>query len=305
MNNPLTTSCKRRAQLNVFLAVLFLINIPLFGQTETYKENALLWKVSGNGLEEPSYIFAIVKFIPADDFYMPQTVIDRLNECKILSTETLLDHHAKHELNKAAHLDGHKSIADFLSKEEYDKLKDLFVNKFGVSNMKFNLVYKHFKPVMLSTTITRLALGEDVKYYELHLIEKAREKGLLTLGLETVEREVEALEKFPIEDQVNALKHTLNNLDGQLKDYRTLIEAYKKGDLHETLEYTMHPVEKNATFKQHFIVERNKEWIPKMTSYMKESPTFFAIGASHLADEDGILHLLSQEGYTVEPVKGL
>ncbi|ELR73893.1 hypothetical protein C900_00057 [Fulvivirga imtechensis AK7] len=304
MNNPLTTSFKRSVQL-ALSAILFLIHFSSVGQTEVYKENALLWKVSGNGLEKPSYIFAIVKFIPADDFFMPKNVSERLAECKILSTETLLDHHAKHELNKAAHLDGHKSIEDFLSKEEYNKLKDLFTNKFGVSSMKFNLVYKHFKPVMLSTTITRLALGKEVKYYELHLIEKAVEKDMLTLGLETVEREVEALEKFPIEDQVNALKHTLENLDAQLADYKTLIEAYKQGDLHTTLEYTMHPVEENARFKQHFIVERNREWIPKMTSYMKESPTFFAIGASHLADEEGILHLLSQEGYTVEPVKGL
>lgn len=282
--------------------VLSALTLPAQGQTDSYKENALLWKVSGNGLSQPSYIFGIVKFIPEDDYFMPPAVIEKLNECQVLSTETLLDHHARHELNKAAHLSGHKSLEDLLPAEDYNKLRSVFTDQFGVSNVKFNLVYKHFKPVMLSTTITRLALQQNVKYYELELIEKAKQRDMVTLGLETVEREVEALEKFPLEDQLNALKHTIHNVEGQLNDYRGLIEAYKKGDLHATLEYTMHPVEDNPEFRKYFIVERNKEWLGKMKRYMKESPVFFALGASHLADEEGILHLLSEEGYTVEAI---
>lgn len=300
MNNTLTTYFNRTALFVAFAAVLA---FPAFAQTDAYKENAVLWKVSGNGLQEPSYIMAIVKFIPEKDFFMPPSATKKLNECKVLSTETLLDHHARHELNKAAHLNGHKSIEDFLSPEGYNKLKNIFTEEFGVSNTKFNLVYKHFKPVMLSTTMTRLALNENVKYYELELIKMAKEKNMLTLGLETVEREVQALEKFPLEEQVEALTHTINSLEKQVDDYKALIDAYKEGNLHKTLEYTMHPVENNEKFKEYFIIERNKEWIPKMTSYMTEAPTFFAIGASHLADEEGILHLLTEAGYTVEPVK--
>lgn len=302
MNNSLTIYFNRAVCFIAFASVLSLFSGKVYGQNDAYKKNALLWKVSGNGLQKPSYIMAIVKFIPEKDFFMPQSATEKLNECKILSTETLLDHHARHELNKAAHLSGHKSIQDFLSPEDYNKLKNTFTDDFGVSNTKFNLVYKHFKPVMLSTTMTRLALEENVKYYELELIKLAKEKNMLMLGLETVEREVQALEKFPLEEQVKALSHTLNNLEKQVDDYQALIKAYKEGNLHQTLEYTMHPVENNEKFKEYFIIERNKEWIPKMTRYMTEAPTFFAIGASHLADEEGILHLLTEAGYTVEPV---
>lgn len=113
---------------------------------------------------------------------------------------------------------------------------------------------------------------------------------------------LEALEKFPVNDQVNALKHTIDNFNQQTADYNALIKFYKAGNLHKTLEYTMHPVENNELFKQYFIVERNQEWISKMTRYMQEAPTFFAIGASHLADAEGVLNLLTKEGYNVEPI---
>lgn len=272
-------------------------------ESENYKNNALLWKVTGKDLEKPSYIFAIMKFIPEEKYYFPEAVSTAFESCEILSTETLLDHHAKHELNKAAHLEHGKTLEDYLGDEDFKKLEKLFTERLGVSKMKFDLVYKKFKPIMLSTTITRLALNKPLKYYEPELVMKAESKGMLTLGLETVEREVEALETFEIEDQVHAMRHTLDNLDSQLEDYNMIVEAYISGNLHKTLEYTLHPVENNERFRENFIVKRNKEWVPKMIEYMHQAPTFFAIGASHVADEEGVVHLLELSGYEVTPVK--
>lgn len=283
------------------LVVVLLFIIPLTTSAQSHQDNAILWQVSGNGLEQPSYVFGILKFIPTEDYFLPEVVVNKLKACKILSTETLLDHHAKHELNNAAHLPHHETIEKYLSASEYKVLHDIFHDRLGVSNMKFNLVYKKFKPIMLSTTMTRLAVG-DIHFYELDLIAKAHEYDMLTLGLETVEREVEALEKFPMEDQVKALRHSLENFDLQLENYHTLVEAYLAGDLHKTLAYFMHPVEQNESFRKHFIIERNKEWIPKMKSYMQQAPTFFALGTSHLPEDSGVLHLLVEEGYTVTPI---
>lgn len=271
--------------------------------SQGYKDNAMLFKISGNGMENPSYIFGILKFIPEKDYYWPEAAEKCFQESKILATETQLDHHAKHELNKAAHLDHGKSLKDYLGKEDFERLENLFAERLGMSKLKFDLLYKKFKPVMLSTTITRLALGEPLKYYEPILIQRANEKGMPTLGLETVEREVKALESFKIEDQITALRHTMDNLDLQLEDYKKIVEAYKSGDLHQTLEYNLHPVENNESFRQNFIVSRNKEWIKKITEYMEVGPVFFAIGASHLADDEGVLHLLELEGFTVEAIK--
>ncbi|MEM6522459.1 MAG: TraB/GumN family protein [Bacteroidota bacterium] len=286
---------------HLLLLILFSTVSVTYGQE--YNKNAIFWEVSGNGLKSPSYVMAILKFIPEPDYILPEIAIDKLKECRILSTETLLDHHTKHELNKAAHLEHHESLKDYLSKEDFRALEDLFKERLGIGRLKFEMVYSKFKPVMLSTTMTRLALQENVKFYELDLINMANENGIITMGLETVEREVEALEKFAIEDQINSLKHTINNFDQQIADYKEVVKAYSEGDLHKTLEYTLHPVEDNRMFKTYFIEKRNEEWIPKMVGYMKQAPTFFAIGASHLADEKGLLSLLEKQGYTLKPLK--
>ncbi len=100
------------------LIVILLLILPVSSFAQSHEDNALLWEVSGNGLEQPSYIFGILKFIPSDDYFLPETVTAKLKSCEILSTETLLDHHAKHELNNAAHLPHHESIDEYLSEAE-------------------------------------------------------------------------------------------------------------------------------------------------------------------------------------------
>ena len=266
-------------------------------------ENALFWEISGNGLEKSSYILATVKFLPTDKLSISKNVENKLNSSEIFATETLMDHHARHELNKAAHLPHHKSIKDYLSNEEFLRLEKLFDEKLGINKLKFETVYSQFKPVLLSVTITRLSLGKNVKYLEMELMKKAHKANLIIMGLETAEREIAAMEKFKIEDQVHALLHTMDNYDEQIAEYHEMISAYLSGDLHKTLEYTLHPSEENESFKTSFFDERNAEFVPHMESLMKKGKTFFAIGAGHLADETGVLQLLREKGYTVKHIE--
>jgi uncharacterized protein YbaP (TraB family) len=264
-------------------------------------ENAIFWEVSGNGLTTPSYLYGTIKFLPSKDYFLSKNVKNKLKASKIFATETLLDHHSLHELNKAAHLPHHQSVKDLLTAEDYDKLKDIFTKILHVSPLKFDMVYSQFKPVVLSTTMTRLSLGKNVRYYEIEMVKMARKNGILTLGLETASREIAAIESFDEESQVKALSHTIAHFDQQLAEYRELIEAYKVGDLHKTLQYALHPSEGNDTFREAFFDTRNAEWIPHMEKYMQESASFFALGAAHLADDKGIIKLLRARGYTVKP----
>jgi len=285
-------------KLTLLIVIISLACLPSQAQKV---ENSIFWEVTGNGLSAPSYIYGTVKFIPEKDYFLSKNVKNKLKECEIFATETMLDHHSLRELNKAAHLPHHESIEDLLTAEQYGNLRKIFINQLNVSKTKFELVYSQFKPVVLSTTMTRLSLGDDVKYYELELVKMAKKQGLLTLGLETASREIEAIETFSKENQTKALIHTIANFNKQKMDYKELIASYKLGNLHNTLEYTLHPSENDMSFRSHFYDQRNAEWVPQIEKYMKQSPSFFAVGVAHLADDKGLIQLLRAKGYTVSP----
>ena len=50
------------------------------------------------------------------------------------------------------------------------------------------------------------------------------------------------------------------------------------------------------------LINRNKNWIPEISKYAKEKPTFFGVGAGHLPGENGVINLLRKAGYTVKAV---
>ena len=51
------------------------------------------------------------------------------------------------------------------------------------------------------------------------------------------------------------------------------------------------------------INNRNADWVTKMPAIMSQKPTLFAVGAAHLPGPKGVLNLLRETGYVVEPMK--
>ncbi|MDX1602279.1 MAG: TraB/GumN family protein, partial [Salinimicrobium sediminis] len=59
-------------------------------------------------------------------------------------------------------------------------------------------------------------------------------------------------------------------------------------------------MDENATLLMQ--INRNKDWVKKMPVMMRERSNLFAVGAAHLTDDFGIIHLLRKKGYIVTAV---
>ena len=58
-----------------------------------------------------------------------------------------------------------------------------------------------------------------------------------------------------------------------------------------------------AGFTDILLYDRNANWAKKLQDIMTDHPVVVAVGAGHLPGEKGVINLLRQLGYTVEPVK--
>jgi uncharacterized protein YbaP (TraB family) len=56
-------------------------------------------------------------------------------------------------------------------------------------------------------------------------------------------------------------------------------------------------------FEQDFLITRNLNWIPIIVDLTKKSSCFIAVGAGHLAGENGLIRLLRNQGFSVKPLK--
>lgn len=280
--------------------VLPLLVLVAFGSNA---QHSLIWEISGNGLTKKSYLMGTLKFIGEKEFFMPAKATELIKQSEIFAIEDEVDHHAQHELNTALHFPKGQSLANVMTPEDYQKIKDLFAKEFKINAATFDKKYSHIKPLPLSIIMTRLSLGEKVKFYDIELLLIAKKHDVVAYSLEPIEREAEALNSFSIEDQVKALVHSVNNFASQKAEFKKLMSDYRTADLQEIFDYTLHPLENNPKFVEEFYYKRNEEWLPKIEKMMNEDASFIALGISHLEGDKGILKLLEQKGYTLTALK--
>ncbi|MCB0488817.1 MAG: TraB/GumN family protein [Cyclobacteriaceae bacterium] len=265
-------------------------------------QNSILWEVSGNGLANSSYLLGSLKFIGEKEYVLHREIPEKLKSVKIFAIEDEVDHHAQHELNKALHFPKGESLATALSQEQYKKVVSFFTSEFNVPSKTFKKKFASLKPLALSIAMTRLSLHEGVKFYDIELLKMAKDYNLDTYSLEGIEREAQAFDAFPVEEQIKALMHSVENFEMQKSEYKKLEAAYTRGDIDKVFEYSLHPFENNETFIEEFYFKRNQEWLPKLERMFADRQAFVAVGVTHLEGDQGLLALLKEKGYTLTPI---
>lgn len=290
----MNTLLMKKSLVLLLLASLFTVS--------AIAQRSILWEISGNGLEKPSYLLGTLKFIGEREFIWPKEFKEKMDQCKIFAIEDQVDHKAQMELNKALHFPKGKSLATELPAEDYAKLVAFMEKEFHMSKAHFEKDLGRLIPLALSINLTRMGLGEKVRYYDIELLLTAKKEKLKTYSLESIGREAEAIQKFPMEEQKQALMESINNFASQKAEYLQLEAAFDEEDLDKVFALTLHPTEDHPDFVEVFYSARNLEWMPKIEKMMHDKPAFIAVGITHLEGEKGLLKLLESKGYTLKSV---
>jgi len=80
-----------------------------------------------------------------------------------------------------------------------------------------------------------------------------------------------------------------------------MVEAYLSMSSDKLLELMDDP-SLPKEFMEKLLNERNKIMVERMIPEIKNKSTFVAVGAAHLFGDDGIVKMLQDRGYTVEPI---
>jgi uncharacterized protein YbaP (TraB family) len=161
------------------------------------------------------------------------------------------------------------------------------------------------KPWMVMMTLTALGAqkaGFDPNLgLDMHFFMRARNAGKPVVGLETAESQIDRLDRMPNALQEQLLRSTLDDLDLQRDEFKTMVSAWRRGDaaaLEKMLHSSLTPY---PAAYQSLIVERNRNWMPQIDScFAKPQPCLVVVGAAHLVGRDGLLTMLRRKGYRVE-----
>ena len=281
----------------ITLVTLFL---STFYSSSQELENALLWEISGNGLEKSSYLFGTIHV--TCNATLSEHVKDALNKTSQLALEIDMDDpgmQGKIMLNMR--MKENKTLKNFVSEEDFAAIDSLFTKKVGMSVK----MLQSMKPSLLSAMFLPSLLDCPMQSIEGELIKVAKEQKEDIKGLETVASQMEIFDLIPYEDQVEELlKSVKDNLLRDKENLVKMLEIYDSENITEMLTHMEDDKENNlGKYMDIMLDKRNKNWIPVIIAYAKEQPTFFGVGAGHLAGENGVIQLLRKEGYTLKPIQ--
>jgi len=260
---------------------------------------SLLWKLTAPEGKECGYLFGTMHLIPEERYFFTPAMTDALKKCGMLVLETDLDVPMGKQLELAQKMliPDSKGLADLMSAEEYARLKAVFVDSLGLKESKFTKQYSRIKPVFMTGLVMTDLLGK-VKMYEHELSGMAKKNKMSTAGLETIDEQMAIMDSYSMADQIKDLQSTDSRMMGE---FNRLLDAYVAQDLDVMRQLSEEDLSM-GDLEARFLVERNRRWVSKIGEMAQKQPTFFAVGALHLAGPEGLVEALRANGWKVEAV---
>ena len=282
-----------------YVILFFTLFISLFSNAQEL-EKSLLWKISGNGLKKPSYLFGTIHL--TCDTSLDANTLNALEATEQLYLELDMDDKSiQMQMMKLMMMKDGAKLSTLLSPEDF-KILDEFMKK--NLNMSAKL-FDSFKPFMISSMLFPKMLDCKSQSVESELMKITKEQNEEIFGLEKAEDQMKVFDEISYQDQAEELLKTVkDNLEKDKKEFQEMITIYQNKDIEGMLKMMNDSDNKITSENQDILLNnRNKNWIPIMVKIMKDKPTFFGVGAGHLAGEEGVIKLLRKKGYKVEAIQ--
>lgn len=304
---------------NTFMKRIFIVfAIAVF--TAVCVNAQLLYRISGNGLEKPSYVVGTYHLAPAsfvDSIPGAREALASVEQvCGELDMRDVQSPDSLAKLTEAMRLPGGKYLKDVLGEEEMAKLNGYMMTVMGV-NFTNPMVESQLGRLSPAAIQNQLQLLQYIKLtpgfnpaalVDVYFQTEAAKAGKPVIGFETMDMQIAVLYKgVPLERQKELLMCMIDNQEYTIQQMRGIADAYFAQDMERLVEVADESVGNNCDStpeeKDALIYDRNADWAGKFPAIAGEKATLFVVGALHLPGERGLLQLLKNSGYIVDGLK--
>ena len=202
-------------------------------------------------------------------------------------------------------------------KQAMDETQQVYGELVMENAMKPDMLMKMQQAMMLPADTTLKSLFTPAEYDSIASPQEqldtwfqaqAKQAGKKVGGLESMEQQIDVLYRSQsLQRQAHLLYCAATTIDYATLQAQRMTEAYMNQDLNTLLEIMEEKqndsCDSTPQEEDTLIFGRNADWARQMPDIMKQAPTLFVVGAGHLPSQRGLLKLLEDQGYTIEPMK--
>ncbi len=268
-----------------------------FFTASAQEANSLLWEISGNGLQQSSYLYGTMHVSRRIAFRLDDVFYDALDKSDVVALEsdpgTWLDNDALSSLM------GYGQGSGFYSKGFYQ-------HSFAVNNPRKEEMasYLAFNDSRVNGILYRSNSSsedfEEETYLDMFIYQAGKKFEKKVIALEDLEESAALVGRASMNPMKQKPDEWLQK-KMQKQGFMVLLQdAYRDRNLNmlDSIDkgmYTEH-------YLKNMLFDRNKNMANKLDSVVRTAKTFTGIGAAHLPGEEGVIQMLRDKGYTVKPL---
>ncbi len=259
----------------------------------------LMYKVFKPGAK-PSYVFGTIHISDPRVLELPDAVRQAFEQSQQLVLEVLFDEQAI------------AAFTQLLVNEQYDLSKhvgsDLFTRTAGLlaKHGYSEEVSKHMPPWAAYLTLNMPPPTPGGVPLDLSLMREGQGRAMQMHGLESIQEQSSTLTELPENDQIALLKDSVCHYDTIQRELAALTELYLArnlgGLLASSQKYELFRSKPYKRLLASLLWRRNTRMAERLEPILNNGAAFVAVGALHLAGDQGILGLLERAGYEVSMV---
>jgi len=294
-------------KMKLFKLLTLLLTLTIFAVANEAIKHPFLWEVKKG--EQSFYLFGTMHLGDPKLQVLPKALKMAIDKSDEVRTEIPMDASLQMKSVVLMMRNDSRSLKEIIPKTLYQRTEK-YIRQI---NPQLNLVPFDKMKIWALSTVTAM-LENQLKYPMLQAIDAeiysyAQSKNKGVGGIETIEEQINAMDKFTLEEQIMGLESTLDYLEQNNNFIAKMKSLYMQGDekkMMAFIEGTMFKVEKYKKFEEKFmkvlLYDRNIRMVQRIETLLKENPTkryLFAFGVMHFLGQKSVVEYLERKGYTV------
>ncbi|MFY0643538.1 MAG: TraB/GumN family protein [Bacteroidia bacterium] len=275
----------------------------LFISTLTLAQNSLLYEISGNGVDENSYLMGTVHVQDEKVFNWNDSVFWAMDQAQVAAFE--LDMSKALDLNLGE--DEKAALTNFIFEDFIPKLmSSVPADSLGTRAAR-DLV-----PFYKSLLSEQMNVNNRKDFVDQFLQNYCRKQGVKIIGLESTQEQLNAIIGSDFEGLSDNLLGFFEKDNWQLEfeksieDQYALIDAYANHEYNAVCEIMSRTVSVSNNFLlnlyDRLLTNRNQIMYDRTKDLVSNGSAFIAVGCGHLCGANGLVQQYRNAGYTVRPM---
>jgi uncharacterized protein YbaP (TraB family) len=282
------------------LVLLCLLSLSGVIHASPPDDTAIFWSISSKG-EPAGYLLGTIHSEDPRVLDFSEDFSELLSSNRVFAMEMVPDLPTLQKLTGFMQYQDGTTLEGVIGKERYAKLKvalaDYRVPADWIARMKV-------WAAMMSISVPPPETG---LFMDFSLSLRAAGSGLKVVGLETLEQQLAFLENMPLEQQLILLDQALAEYKNASALHDQMVDSYLHGDLQALSAQASEQLgELGEEAQQYFLYEgvelRNRRMIDTLLPILETDRVFVAVGALHLPGNTGLIQLLRDRGYELQPL---